>query len=79
MIISKLEKILDVKITDEAVSDAIILYNNYRDAMRTFTEVAADYPQTITPTVRHKIIKAAYFMEKKDYIPLFVRSHLCFV
>ena len=70
MIISKLEKILDVKITDEALSDAIILYNNYRDAMRTFTEVAADYPQTITPTVRHKMIKAAYFMDKKDYIPV---------
>ena len=70
VIISKLEKILDVKITDEALSDAIILYNHYRESMRTFTEVAVDYPQTITPTVRHKIIKAAYFMDKKDYIPV---------
>lgn len=69
-IIRKLEKILDVKITDQALSDSIILYNRYREAMRTFTEVAMDYPQTITPTIRHKLIKAAFFMDKKDYIPV---------
>jgi benzoyl-CoA reductase/2-hydroxyglutaryl-CoA dehydratase subunit BcrC/BadD/HgdB len=59
-----------VKVTDEALSDSIILYNAYRTAMRDFTEVAAKYPQTITPAVRHMVIKAAYFMDKADYLPL---------
>ena len=67
MIRKKLEEILSVEITDEALADAIAVYNDCRYAVREFTEVAADYPQIITPTVRHQILKAAMFMDKKDY------------
>ena len=70
MIRKKLEEILQVEITDQKISESIILYNEYRSVMREFTGLAADYPLTITPTVRHKIIKAGYFMEKAEYIAI---------
>ena len=70
MIIRKLEEILDIQITDKALADSIIFYNKYRETMRQFTELAADYPQTVTPTVRHKIIKAGYFMDKREYLEI---------
>lgn len=67
LIREKLEKILECTITEQALSDAIILYNEYRSTARTFERVAAEYPQTITPIVRHQIIKAAQYMDKKEY------------
>ena len=36
--------------------------------MREFTLMAADYPVTITPSVRHGIIKSAYFMDKREHL-----------
>ncbi len=70
MLCYRLEPILGVTITEEALSGSIEFYNKYRAAMREFTKVAADYPRIITPTVRHNIIKAGFFMDKKDYLPL---------
>ncbi|MDY3051966.1 MAG: 2-hydroxyacyl-CoA dehydratase family protein [Ndongobacter sp.] len=70
LIRKKLEEILQTKITDAALSEAIILYNEYRAVMRDFTHTAARYPEWITPTVRHRIIKAAYFMDKAEYTPM---------
>ncbi len=69
----KLEGILEVSITDEKLSDAIILYNDYRSAMREFTSVAAQYPELITPIVRHKMIKASFFMDKAEYLAIIRR------
>lgn len=70
MIRRKLEEILSTTITEEALRDSIILYNEYRRAMRTFVAVAANHLDLITPRVRHEIIKASYFMDKADYISL---------
>ncbi|WP_352419355.1 2-hydroxyacyl-CoA dehydratase family protein [Proteiniborus sp.] len=67
-IVKKLEDILNVEITEEALRESIILYNDYRLAMREFTEIAAMHTTTISPTVRHQIIKASYFMDKKEYL-----------
>jgi benzoyl-CoA reductase/2-hydroxyglutaryl-CoA dehydratase subunit BcrC/BadD/HgdB len=67
---SKLEKILNITITGDALSNSITLYNHWRAVMREFTRVAAEYPQTITPAVRHGVIKAAYFMDKAEHLPL---------
>lgn len=67
MIRTKLESILDVEITDEAISNSIIKYNNWRQAMRDFTHVAEHHLDIITPNIRHKLIKAYYFMEVTDY------------
>jgi len=64
---SKLEAILDVKITDEAINAAIDVYNENRKVMREFTEVAAKYPQVIDPAKRHAVIKARFFMDKAKH------------
>lgn len=64
---TKLEGILGRTITDEALTEAILVYNQYRAAMREFTQVAREHLATISPTVRHGVIKAAYFMDKAEY------------
>lgn len=63
----ELEKKLDVKITDEDVEDALKVYEDYRAAMREFTDMIVEYPVTFDAATRHQVIKAAYFMDKKEY------------
>ncbi|MCJ7856505.1 2-hydroxyacyl-CoA dehydratase family protein [Lachnospiraceae bacterium NSJ-143] len=61
-----LEDILNVTITDEAINEAIEVYNENRAVMRMFCDVAAMYPQVITPVKRHAVIKARQFMDKAE-------------
>lgn len=61
------EKCLGVNITEEALTEAVDIYDGYRDACRKFTEIARDYPVTIDAKTRHFIIKAAQFYDKKIY------------
>lgn len=63
----KLEKILNVKITDEAIENSIKIYNENRKVMREFSDVAAQYPQIIDPVKRHAVIKARNFLEKSKH------------
>jgi bcr-type benzoyl-CoA reductase subunit C len=67
---SKLEQILGIEITDEAINKAIDVYNENRRIMRTFTKVAANYPQTIDPIKRHAIMKARFFMDRLKHTQL---------
>lgn len=62
-----LETIAGHKTEAGALDDAVQLYESYRAEMRRFTVLAADHPQTINAKVRHLIIKAAYFMDKKEF------------
>jgi Benzoyl-CoA reductase/2-hydroxyglutaryl-CoA dehydratase subunit, BcrC/BadD/HgdB len=66
----KLESILGVKITDEALNKSIDVYNENRSVMREFCDVVAEYPQIITPKLRHAVIKARFFMEKSRHTAL---------
>ena len=66
----KLEQILQVEITEEALQESIQLYNVYRQTMREFTDLLALHPQRIDPASRHKILKAGYFMDKMEYTGL---------
>lgn len=70
LIRSKLEKILGVEITEEAIQKAIAVYNENRAVMRQFTKVAPNYPQTIDPVRRHAIMKARFFMDKAKHTAL---------
>ncbi|MDP0488798.1 MAG: 2-hydroxyacyl-CoA dehydratase family protein [Fusobacterium sp. JB021] len=73
----KLEEILDVKITDEAINKSIEVYNENRKVMREFTEIAAKYPQIIDPIVRHNVIKSRWFITKKqhtEYVKDFIKE-----
>lgn len=63
----KLEKILGVKITDEAINNAIEVYNENRAVMRLFSDVVAMYPQVVDPIKRHAVIKARQFMDKAGH------------
>jgi len=65
---AKLEAILGREISDQALSEAVLLYNRYRALMRQFTQVAREHLVTISPTVRHDVIKASYFMDKAEYM-----------
>ena len=63
----EIEAIAGAVITDEALNRSIEIYNVHRQVMRRFTDVARMYPLTITPTIRHLVIKSGYFMEKGQH------------
>ncbi len=60
----KLEDILDVHISNKAIKNSIAVYNENRAACREFSDVAAEYAAVVTPSDRHAVIKARWFMEK---------------
>ena len=66
----KLEAILGETITDEAISASIAVYNENRQVMREFSDVAGQYPHIIDPVKRHAVIKARFFMEKGKHTAL---------
>ena len=66
----ELEKISGNKITEKELEKSIDLYEEYRKTMSQFVAIASKYLRTIDVKTRHMIIKAAYFTDKKWYIPL---------
>lgn len=62
-----LETILAVKISDKDIEESIDLYDEYRRIMNQFVETIPQYPDIFDATTRHLIIKAGYFMDKKQY------------
>ncbi len=66
----KLEDILDVRITNKAIKNSIAIYNENRAACREFSDVAAEYAAVVTPSDRHAVIKARWFMEKSRHTAL---------
>ena len=64
-----LEDLSGEKVTEQSLASSFALYEEYRKAMREFTAMAVHYPITINAKTRQLIIKAAYFMDKKDYVP----------
>lgn len=63
----ELEKIKGSEITEEALEEAVDLYDEYRSVMQRFTAEASKHPAIFNAKRRHLIIKAAYFMDKKVY------------
>lgn len=66
----EMEIIGRLPVSEADLDHAIEVYNTHRQTMREFTLLARDYPQTITPRVRHLIIKSAYFMDKAEHTKL---------
>ena len=62
---SELEKIAGKDITEADLLASIGVYENYRKTMREFTSLVNQYPRTLNAKIRHLIIKAAYFSDKK--------------
>ena len=69
----EIEKLKGEKISSKNMEKSFSIYENYREAMRSFVKVVKDYPITINTRTRHLIIKAAYFMDKKDYTDIIIQ------
>lgn len=63
----QLELILGKIITERQIEEAFAVYEDYRQAMRRFTETSAEHPDIITARKRHLLIKAGQFMDKAIY------------
>jgi bcr-type benzoyl-CoA reductase subunit C len=66
----RLEGLLGVAITDAALENSIQVYNENRQALRAFSDLAAEYPHLLDPAKRHAVIKARFFMEKSRHTAL---------
>lgn len=64
----RLEELTGREITESSLEDAFLLYNHVRAAVRSFLREAKEHPQTITPLIRHQIVKSSYYMDKKEYL-----------
>lgn len=63
----ELEDLSGDTITDSEIEKSFDVYEEYRAEMRKFTEIASKHLNTIDAKTRHLVIKAGYFMDKKDY------------
>ena len=54
-------------ISDGDIEEAFQVYEAYRSAVRRFVALVQEYPVSLSPTDRHLILKAAWFMDKKEY------------
>ncbi|KXL52749.1 R-phenyllactate dehydratase beta subunit [Anaerotignum neopropionicum] len=70
LIKTQLEANLGVKITNGALENSIVVYNENRAVMREFVQVAAEYPQVIDAVSRHAVFKARQFMLKEKHTAL---------
>ncbi|PID67190.1 MAG: 2-hydroxyglutaryl-CoA dehydratase, partial [Fusobacteriales bacterium] len=66
----EIEKICDVKITDENLKKAFEVYNENRAEKRKFIKLAASHPQTIKASDRTYVLKSSYFMLKDEHTEL---------
>ena len=62
-----LEKICGHEITNEAIQNAIKVYNASRAARREFVKLANEHCDVVTPTLRSAVLKASFFMLKDAY------------
>lgn len=67
---AKLEKIVGKAIEDAQIEEAIKVYNENRNALQKFAELAAAYPDVITPSNRSKVITSSGLMDKKEHTAL---------
>lgn len=63
----ELSEVSGCAITETKIQDAMKVYDDYRKCMREFCDLAAKHADVITAVYRHYILKAAWFMDKKDF------------
>lgn len=63
----QLEEIAGTKITDDALMNAIKVYNQSRAERRRFVKLAGEHPETVSAVNRSAVLKASYFMLKDEY------------
>jgi len=63
----ELEKMSGKEIQPQDIEVSIGVYNTYRSVAREFVQLSSNYPKTISTVIRHNVLKAAFFMDKKEY------------
>lgn len=63
----KLEAISGKTIPDQALEESFLVYDRFRAVMREFVRQAKTHPATITPYIRHMLIKASFYSDKRTY------------
>lgn len=63
----QLEEILQTKIPDDAVREAVAVYNRDRAALRRFDALMCEKPGLLTPRERNRVMKAGYFMDRREH------------
>jgi len=63
----EIEAITGKKVNDDDLEKSIAIYNEYRKIAREFVSLSPSYPKTVSATVRHNVLKAAFFMDKTEY------------
>ena len=63
----RLEEVMGARITDEALSASIEVYNEHSAAMMKFAEVANDHLDVIDPVTRHAVMKSGAFLLKEEH------------
>lgn len=66
----QLEQIKGDIFSDNDIEDAIKLYNKSKKLMQEFVEIAANYPQIITPSKRSQVLSMANYMDRAEYTEL---------
>ena len=66
----QLEEIAGKEIEDSKIEDAIVLYNKYRKALQEFNELASKHLNTVTPTLRARVMTSAYFFDKAEHLEI---------
>lgn len=69
-VLTKLSTITGQMMTEAALEHSIEIYNEHNAVMRKFTETAKKHLDVITPSVRHDIMKSAFFYEKSEHTEL---------
>ena len=64
---TELEKISGSAITDEALRNAIKVYNRSRAARREFVKLAGQHPDVISAVNRSAVLRSAWFMLKDEH------------
>ena len=64
---TELEKISGEAITDEALRNAIKVYNRSRAARREFVKLAGEHPDVISAVNRSAVLRSAWFMLKDEH------------
>ena len=67
---AELEHISGEGIKERDIEAAIVLYNQHRVAMQKFNDLAAKHLNTITPTLRSKVISAGDIMDKAEHLEI---------
>lgn len=66
-VLTMLATITGQMMSEKALTESIEIYNRHNATMRKFAQVANNHLDIITPSVRHVIMKSAFFYEKSEH------------